>query len=681
MKLCLNSIVKNESARIERMLDSVCQFIDYWVIVDTGSTDDTKEKIKAYFDYHRVPGELHEAPFHDWSQARNAALAHARHAWCKDPALFDYLLLVDADMQLVMRDRIEFEKLIAGGASYDMMQHAGSVHYLNRRLVKADATGQYLGVTHEYLNVEAAAGIPERAAFFIDHADGANRPEKFKRDIRLLRRGLQEEPNNERYMFYLANSYRDAGEHDRAIKWYERRIAAGGWDEEMWQARLNVAYCHLAVKNEAGFILNALEAYKMRPTRVEPLYDMAHYYREKGWNAPAALFAEAGMAIPKPNDALFVNDFVYKAGCANEFAITGFYVPSRRQKAFEVNDQLSLFPTGYNGPRQTARQNMYWFLPRLGDLCPSFSWKKIDFTPEDGWTAMNPSVTNWNGYLYAIVRTVNYTITPEGRYLIREVEDDGKIGCNANAEYPINTRNFLVRLDENLSLCGDKTAVREVLPPSNFPKCWPLVVGFEDMRLIPGINSLWFSATCRQLHEDGNCEQVFGRIEPTSRGLRVADDYKRMLRQPRGTEKNWAPLPWNGAARFMWRPGEIVNSNGVTVRKNSCFFDNSTISGGSQLIDWNSGYLALVHEAAVKPFEPHGRYYWHRFIKYAYDGQPLAISTPFVFNEKEIEFAAGMCWHPYYEKLVISYGFKDAEARIATISVKDVENFLCPVPR
>jgi hypothetical protein len=117
----------------------------------------------------------------------------------------------------------------------------------------------------------------------------------------------------------------------------------------------------------------------------------------------------------------------------------------------------------------------------------------------------------------------------------------------------------------------------------------------------------------------------------------------------------------------------------MTIHRHPCFFDPSTISGGSQLIGWDDGYLALVHEAAVKPFPPHGRFYWHRFIKYDYAGKPVAISTPFVFNEKEIEFAAGMCWHPNGDKLVISYGFKDAEARIATIDVTEVRKFLCPV--
>ncbi|HBY69284.1 MAG TPA: glycosyl transferase, partial [Flavobacteriaceae bacterium] len=53
-RLCLTMIVKNESAIIKRCLDSVKQHIDYWVIFDTGSTDNTKDLIKDYLS--SIPG-------------------------------------------------------------------------------------------------------------------------------------------------------------------------------------------------------------------------------------------------------------------------------------------------------------------------------------------------------------------------------------------------------------------------------------------------------------------------------------------------------------------------------------------------------------------------------------------------------------------------------------------------
>src|SRR5258708_9713159 len=86
--ICLNMIVKNEAPVIRRCLDSVRPLIDHWVIVDTGSTDGTRDIIRDCL--RDVPGELHERPWKNFAHNRNEALALARgHG--------DYVFLIDAD--------------------------------------------------------------------------------------------------------------------------------------------------------------------------------------------------------------------------------------------------------------------------------------------------------------------------------------------------------------------------------------------------------------------------------------------------------------------------------------------------------------------------------------------------------------------------------------------------------
>ena len=75
--LCLNMIVKNEMANLERCLNSVAPYIACWVIGDTGSTDGTQEFIRSFFAARNIPGELHSFPFENFEQARNAALDRA----------------------------------------------------------------------------------------------------------------------------------------------------------------------------------------------------------------------------------------------------------------------------------------------------------------------------------------------------------------------------------------------------------------------------------------------------------------------------------------------------------------------------------------------------------------------------------------------------------------------------
>ena len=74
--LCLNMIVKNESHIIEKTLKMLTETLDfsYWVISDTGSTDNTKEIIKTFFKNLNIPGELVEHEWRDFGYNRTKAL-------------------------------------------------------------------------------------------------------------------------------------------------------------------------------------------------------------------------------------------------------------------------------------------------------------------------------------------------------------------------------------------------------------------------------------------------------------------------------------------------------------------------------------------------------------------------------------------------------------------------------
>ena len=86
------------------------------------------------------------------------------------------------------------------------------MYYKNTRIVKNRAGVQYKGVTHEYVDLpkDTTQGVLVKDIVFIqDIGDGGAKADKFNRDVRLLKDGLAKEPNNERYLFYLANSLKD----------------------------------------------------------------------------------------------------------------------------------------------------------------------------------------------------------------------------------------------------------------------------------------------------------------------------------------------------------------------------------------------------------------------------------------------------------------------------------------
>ena len=434
-KLCLSMIVKNEMVNLERCLSSVADHIDCWVIGDTGSTDGTQDFIRAFFAKRGLPGELHSFPFVNFEQARNDALRRAYDSELE----FDYLLLADADMELVVEDLGFRAKL--EGPGYQLMQRAGSgLVYWNARLVRRDVGAWYHGVTHEYLDVPG--GVTRLTGlWYKDHASGANRVDKFERDIRLLMEALKLDPGNVRYHFYLAQSYRDAGRKQEAADAYAQRADMGGWDEEVWAARRQQALCLRDLGDESGFRQAALAAFNLRPQRAEPLYDLAHHYRIKGWNDVSTLFSERGMeiAIPK-DDILFVEEWIYRYGLREEFSISANYArdADRKDRGFAACEWLALNRDIPAGPRELAFSNLQYYVQPINQLLPSFVTRQLEFTPPEGFKLLNPSVARCGEDIFVCQRAINYGIS-----------EDGSTYETANGE-PVQMRNFLLRLDEAL---------------------------------------------------------------------------------------------------------------------------------------------------------------------------------------------------------------------------------------
>ena len=118
--ICLNMIVKNEAAIIEETLANITDHIklDYYVISDTGSTDDTVGVIRRFFDAKGIAGEIHHDGWQNFAYNRNQALKHAK-------GKTDYVLIFDADDRF--EGKLELPELTADRYRLRMRNAMGSV--------------------------------------------------------------------------------------------------------------------------------------------------------------------------------------------------------------------------------------------------------------------------------------------------------------------------------------------------------------------------------------------------------------------------------------------------------------------------------------------------------------------------------------------------------------------------
>lgn len=323
-------MVKDEARSIRETLGSARPYIDRFTVLDTGSTDGTQAI--ALEALAGLPGDLFEEPFVDFGTTRNRALDLAGEA-----AVFT--LMLSGDETLVggeaLRRFCEEHRDAKGpghGAYYVRVRYGDAV-YDSARLARASAGWRYVGVTHEVLTKagEPPPSIRVPGAHIvhdISRRDPAAQIRRWQRDLELLSAESARSPSDGRTAFYLAQTLECLGRHEEALQAYERRVALGGWQEEVYESLFRAARTAAALGRPWPEVQQRyLDAHAHSPHRAEPLFAVAwHWYEQKSW-ALTYLFASRGAAIPFPTKAtLFVDAAVYEYKLLDLVATSAYYV-------------------------------------------------------------------------------------------------------------------------------------------------------------------------------------------------------------------------------------------------------------------------------------------------------------------------------------------------------------------
>jgi len=676
VKICLNMIVKNESKIITRLFDSLINIIDHWIISDTGSTDGTPEIIKEYFKKINMDGEIHNHVWKNFGHNRSLALKCAQQSQLE----FDYILLLDADMKLVISPL--FNKNALTHDVYTIKQGCSTMTYYNMRILKKKLNATCVCPTHEYYDIKGHyTSHPLDSMYIDDIGDGGSKADKYERDIRLLKEGIEEEPMNARYHFYLARSYECIGDHENAIIMYKKRIELKNWSEEIWYSYYRIAEIYNHQKNHDMAISNYLMAYEINPARVENICKLIELYRNKSMYKLAIFFIGIGEQTIKSHklvesETLFHEIPPYKYTLEYEKSIVSYYV-GMKEEGLRTCNNLLLNRTELNLPNNKYYSTMsnikHYLSPLNKKNMSTFALNDISTISckiiPDHINIFNPSIAIIRNKKYINLRCSNYDTKIINNKLSYSVYKNG-ILVEPSIDNPVSTVNYFCSLDDNYKLKTGSLIEHD----DNFFKYHKSVNGIEDIRIFEYQNNAYFIGNCRQVSEQHHPRMVIGNISFDNFGhtqnMVVLNGYCDDICQ-----KNWSPFIHNKKLLFLYSFCPLIILKPDITTGTCTEFKNipqtkyyGEFRGGSQGIIINDKYYFAVHEVVHEQ----GRIYYHRIVEMDKEFNITNVTVPFYLENIGIEYISGMIYDRKEDELTISWASMDSKANVCTMKFNEL---------
>lgn len=288
--LCVVLMVKNACGNAEaerrfiKMLEINRQYMDYWIVLDTGSTDATVEIVRKVL--YAVPGELHQEPFINFRESRNRSLELAGEK-CR------FIVVLD-DTYTLQGNVREFLHLVRGDTfshsfSLQVTQSDGTISYGSNRLLRSEKKLRYKYRIHEIIEPNVNVGVPMNEMFLLDTLSDYMKERTSDRkdfDLQLLFETWEDDKNDPRTLYYIAQTYTCMKKWPEAYDFFNRRIIhpVKGYLDEYTDAHYEKA---LIAENYLGKEWSEchqlyLDAYKVDNRRAETLFCIAdHYIRLK----------------------------------------------------------------------------------------------------------------------------------------------------------------------------------------------------------------------------------------------------------------------------------------------------------------------------------------------------------------------------------------------------------------
>ena len=285
INLCI--MVKNGGEQFEQMLIDNLQIIDKWTILDTGSTDETINIIKRVL-VGKKEGNLYEEPFINFKDSRNRLLNLAGND-CKYILTLDDTYRIKGDLRYFLNE-VRSDQY---SNSFTLFIQSDDTKYGSNRIIKTNSGLRYIYKIHEVISDKNNINIviPETKTFILDERFDymeKRTMERKKLDLKLLMEEFEENPNNPRTYYYLAQTYNLIEDFDKAFYYFTKRcefINSGFLQERVDSAFEAARIANFKLNkpwNECEELYN--KAFKIDESRPESLYFIGiHYYLENNF--------------------------------------------------------------------------------------------------------------------------------------------------------------------------------------------------------------------------------------------------------------------------------------------------------------------------------------------------------------------------------------------------------------
>ena len=368
-KLALNFICKDESHVIGKMLNSVKNVADLIVVNDTGSTDGTQDLIRKFGEENNIPTYVFERPFDDFEKSRNHAMQKLRDVvqelgWDANKV---HGFWIDCDETLVVDPK--FDKNQFTNDLYMINTYIGQMKYTRNTFFRVSLPFKWYGPVHEFIicdKKDITSGLATGVHVDVKMEGNSwkgNIAAKYKSHAFVLEKYLDENRQDPRWIFYLAQSYHDSASvpdnleenHERlrrSLKYYrERTERLDGYAEEIYYAQFRIGTIMRTLEEPWNLThQELLKAYAMDSMRGESIKMIVDYYLQMSeWNL-AYLYTKFAKENfhgknPYPHRLLFVDEALYVWKFAEAHAAACFYTGRKDEARMNYEEIVKISKT------------------------------------------------------------------------------------------------------------------------------------------------------------------------------------------------------------------------------------------------------------------------------------------------------------------------------------------------